>query len=682
MEHSRLPYRPELDGLRGLAILGVLLFHLGITSLEGGFLGVDVFFVLSGFLISRLIMVSVKDKQFSFADFYIRRARRLLPALVVAAAFNWVAAAFFLSPVHFERASEAGIFSVLSLANIQSWLSGGYFDTSSAVKPFLHYWSLSVEEQFYLIWPVLIVLCFGRLARKAGLAVLVLVSILSFSALVYWQVSRYDAVFYLMPFRIWEFGLGALIAALGLGLPRPEGNGETRASAYGAILTLIGLVLIITSFLFGHNINHFGAQLAWAALGAVAIIAAPSNPISKFALANRPAVYLGKISYSLYLWHWPVIVYLRYYVGPELTLVWMCVAALTAFGLSVLSYRFVEDRFRRPWNKDVNLDRMAVPAVIAPAALTLVFAASLAWNQSGWMWRLPAQMQSVVKASIKPPAAECERRKFDGATKAMCVFGDKRETIDFAVMGDSHAAGLSAGMTMRMKMMGLTGISQSVAGMVPFLNTEMWSEQGGERGDLNEKFSDVFAAKPEYIILHGRYALYWLTDGAENEHQKLKRYLTPTGFDADKTIEVSQKQFKAGLKDTLAAIKAQGITPVVIGPIPNPGVDIIQCLSRPLIRTQEASMAACRGLSQAESRARNTEVIAILKRESEQSGALFYDPTNLFCSKGAPICKRVSKDHLLYRDDDHLSLYGARILAGKVLGVINKDKAQRANPSP
>lgn len=675
---SKSFYRPELDGLRALAILGVLFFHLDITTFKGGFLGVDVFFVMSGFLITRLILLSVNDGTFSFIDFYVRRARRLFPALLATAVLILIAGAILTSPKHFAAMAEAGIFSVMSLANIQSWLSTGYFDNSSVVKPFLHYWSLSVEEQFYLIWPVLLVVCFGLLKRRLGFLVLLMISLTSFAGLIALQDTQYDAVFYLMPFRIWEFGLGAMVVYLSSNFGILSAEGEklnVRGLAIPSLLTILGVLLIFVSFTYGHKIDHFGGQLFMAALGAALVILAPLNPVSKLLLANPIFVYLGKISYSLYLWHWPVIVYLRYYVGVNLSPPWMVVALLLSLICAALSYTYVENRFRRPWSSNGSQDRLSVPAALTSIALMFVFVASMIWNQNGWLWRVSPDLQKVVKTAADNPRPNCELRDVEGASQRLCIFGDHRETIDVAVIGDSHGTGLAGGMIKYLQEGRLTGVSQTFGGRAPLMNTRRWVVGQGDEGDMNQAFEDVFKAKPEYIVLHARYAFYWNTLGAPNEVHSSQRYLVPLEGPPVLTVESTRGQFRKSLRETLKAIKDQGITPVVVGPIPNPGVDPLQCLSRPPVRTLEFALSFCEGLSQAESKLRNGEVMGVLQSISSEEGALFFDPTDLFCREGRKTCDRVIKEKLVYRDENHLAKLGAGRLGKRVVDMIETDRA-------
>ena len=676
MTEPTLSYRPELDGLRAVAVLGVFAFHLLPNVITGGYLGVDVFFVLSGFLITSLIMKSAPGKSFSFFDFYIRRARRLLPALIAAIILTLLAAGIIFSPIHYEAAGQSGIYASLGVANIHFWLSTGYFDLEASVKPFIHYWSLGVEEQFYLVWPALLIFGAAFFGRAGKFGLFLILSLISFAAMWLVQIKHYDAAFYLMPFRIWEFGAGACLVFLNI----KRDEDASAANPIGAVLTLAGLAVIMAGFWLGARFDNLAAILLLPVAGAVMIIMGGANFVSRPALSNPGVVFLGKISYSLYLYHWPVIIFARYIFGADLSPVIMVCVVLVSLALAYLSYRFIETPFRKTWTESTAKDRMAVPAALAPIMLGVVFASSHVWNQEGWAWRLSPELRKVVEATRETPNPNCERRAFDGAVKQLCVFGDRRANIDIAIIGDSHSNALAAGLTNSMKRARMTGIASPRGGRVPLMNTDIVVGKGsgaaGYSGNSNQDFEDIFAANPDFIILHARYALYWETTGASNEVLVRSRFLGPMNQEFEHTTEVTQAQFESGLIDTVRAIKARGITPIIVGPVPNPGVDPLQCLSRPYLRSVDKAIENCHGFTQEQSRARNAPVIAVLKRVSQDEGALFFDPMPIFCKPGAPTCHRVVNDRLIYRDDDHLSLYGGRLLGGRIVKLIQKERAE------
>jgi peptidoglycan/LPS O-acetylase OafA/YrhL len=332
-------YRPDIDGLRAVAVLSVLLFHAFPEVLPGGFVGVDVFFVISGFLISGIILAQIADGSFTIQRFYARRIRRIFPALslVLAAvvAFGWLA----LAPYAFRQLGWHALFSAAFGENLWLWQkSGDYFDEGSAVKPLLHLWSLGVEEQYYLLWPLLLLLLRRHLSRAAWL--IAGIAVLSFGANLLAVGDSPKLAFYWPHTRFWELMIGSGLAywnlhrsALSLG----------RASNY---IAFIGLCLLGAGLAI---INESYAFPGWWALlptlGTALLIASPGAWINRV-LARQPLVYIGLISYPLYLWHWPILVYLRIVGDAEpstgMRLIGLALSAVLAW----LTYELLEKRIR------------------------------------------------------------------------------------------------------------------------------------------------------------------------------------------------------------------------------------------------------------------------------------------------------------------------------------------------
>lgn len=290
-----LDYRPEIDGLRAVAVLPILLFHLDFAPFSGGFVGVDVFFVISGYLITRIVKRDLEAGRFSFRGFYSRRIRRLFPALLATLALTLGAGYLVQIPASFARLASSTLYATFSLANVQFWWTSSYFDEASGLKPLLHTWSLSVEEQFYLLWPALLWLTIRRGRRLAPCAI----ALLSVATLVWAEItliSDASKAFFLMPFRIWEFGLGALLVWLPAGL-------QTRRAAREAALAL-GLAAIAWAvFTYDHETAFPGLAAVAPCAGAALCIMAGNPRTLGGLLRNRVAVGIGKLSYSIYLVH-------------------------------------------------------------------------------------------------------------------------------------------------------------------------------------------------------------------------------------------------------------------------------------------------------------------------------------------------------------------------------------------
>ena len=294
---ANVGYRLEIDGLRAVAVIPVILFHMGLSWIPGGFIGVDVFFVISGFLITSIIKKELDQGNFSFRDFWARRVRRILPAMIFVTAVTLAVTYFFVFRPDQQAIGKQALAALLSVANIYFWRSAGdYWGSEAEESPFLHAWSLSVEEQFYLFFPVVMWLIFRF--RSQWLQGCILTATLGSLALFLWGLPEHrDATFYLLPTRVWELGTGCLLAV-------SLGHQSPRSSNFG-IFAIAGLGMVIASYLF---VDKLSAGLGLGVVGAAMIIAFGQTGLCNKLLSQRSVVHIGKISYSLYLWHWPVLV--------------------------------------------------------------------------------------------------------------------------------------------------------------------------------------------------------------------------------------------------------------------------------------------------------------------------------------------------------------------------------------
>jgi peptidoglycan/LPS O-acetylase OafA/YrhL len=328
-------YRPDIDGLRAIAVGSVIAYHAFPNFFKGGFVGVDIFFVISGYLISGIIVDAVQRRRFSYLDFYIRRIRRIFPALVIVIAATLLVGWYVLLPDEFERLGKHLAAGAGFATNLVLWGEAGYFDVSSDTKPLLHLWSLAIEEQFYILWPLILGLVWRR---KRGLLLATLsIATISFAYNVVNVVHDPVAAFYSPLARFWELMLGGILAYL------VRQNGEWLAQ-FHALRAACGLLLICVS-VFVLN-REFAFPGYWALLptfGAFLVIAAGfTNWISKYLLGNRLMVGVGLISYPLYLWHWPILVFAKIVKGGLLTPTDRVTAIAASVALAFLTYRFVE----------------------------------------------------------------------------------------------------------------------------------------------------------------------------------------------------------------------------------------------------------------------------------------------------------------------------------------------------
>lgn len=421
-----MQYRRDIDGLRAIAVMGVILFHFSIGYVPGGFTGVDVFFVISGFLITQVILNNLDDGEFTFGSFYLRRFRRLFPAFFTTLVVSVVAGALLFSTEQMTRFGISISAATLSVSNILFWSEHGYFDVASHLKPLLHTWSLSVEEQFYLVWPITLVWLsrYGRRAVVAGLLIIFVVSLGSNLLLQTYQ----SALFYLSPFRFFEFVIGAAV----IFLPRPSSNLAKE------IANLTGLALIASAYQTYTATMLFPSYPALVpTVGTALVLWGGTARWSGLLLRNSLAVGIGLISYSLYLVHWPLLVFWEYvHRAPLLFHEKLFLLALT-FSLAALMYVFVERPFRARSISGFQVLPRSFAAATAAATLLMTAAGLQIWASNGWLWRLgdrASAMQEFV-------AGERQADVLYGGNgcKPPCSTMQQNRAPDIIFIGDSHS---------------------------------------------------------------------------------------------------------------------------------------------------------------------------------------------------------------------------------------------------
>lgn len=392
MHNNRLTYRPEIDGLRAVAVLSVFIFHLNANWLPGGFVGVDIFFVISGYLITSILYNDCEEGRFSLARFYQRRIARIFPAFFTVALATLAGAALVYSPQDLASAGANLVAALLSVANVKYMLQGSYFQISPDAQPFLHYWSLSVEEQFYIIFPILLFLIF-RYARAYLVPILALLTIGSLAACVVLTQVNPVWAFYLLPTRAWELGAGALLAAF-------LSTSSQQAVPNPRLLPFAGLLVIGGSIIFVQEGSQFpGWQAIFPVVGTVAIIAsgAGSNSRVEQWLSSRPMVNIGKMSYSLYLWHWPVfsLIDYQFYALPVEIRLGLKIG-LSAL-LTVATFRLIEVPARAFLNQPRRL-RLSFATMVGLAALCIPLGVTIRHNNY-----VNAELADVAKGGLTFP---------------------------------------------------------------------------------------------------------------------------------------------------------------------------------------------------------------------------------------------------------------------------------------
>ncbi|MBK86314.1 MAG: hypothetical protein CMC86_03840 [Flavobacteriaceae bacterium] len=505
-------YRPEIDGLRAMAILPVVFFHLGWPLFNGGYIGVDIFFVISGYLISTLIIKEIDSKKFSILKFYERRIRRIFPALFLVTVVTMLIGWFLMLPSDFKALSQS-VFSVsIFSSNIFFWLTNPYFSPPADLQPLLHTWSLSVEEQFYLLYPALVLLCLrlGFIFFVVCLCTIFFSSFLSQYLVIFEQASWQ---FYLIISRAWELIFGVLIAIL---LYKAKPNFSNTLKEIGSI---IGFVILSSSFLiFDENTHH---PSIWTFLpvfgtGLIIVFCTKETALYKI-LSLKPIVSIGLISYSLYLWHFPIISFTKYSQLQELSFYQSIFIFIFSLVISYISWRFFEKKFR-------DFKIISTKVVFIFATVGSIFLASIGLVghfNNGFDNRLSSEQSKLL--NIK------SLKKFNKQLRTGICFLEDGQSVDgfnkncssgeILLWGDSHAAALFEGLNK------ISAVSQFTSSGCPAIFNIVLADNRNCGKLNNEIFSKIKSNKYEYIILHAN----WIRHGYGNYEIYLKNTLKKIG---------------------------------------------------------------------------------------------------------------------------------------------------------
>jgi len=426
---SRISY---IDGLRGVAVLGVILFHLDVGFISGGFVGVDIFFVISGFLITRIIVQEHRVDQFSFANFYARRIRRIFPALFVMLFISSLAAVVFLGPQEFAAFFKDLRFASAQFSNILFSKQIDYFALKKDHSPLLHTWSLGVEEQFYFIWPLLLILAYKFFPTRKIYIVLMAVMIVGLGLSEYLVQTNALHAFYMLDSRAWELAMGGIVA-LGV-LPQPPSENVRNFLGVG------GVTLIFIAMVFTQKLSFPGLWAVLPCLGTASILYAGGGEhrgVAYKLLSVRPLVFIGLISYSLYLWHWPIIEFYRTLRPAEMPASLDATEQISLLTVSLifaaLSYKFVEKTTSR-------ITARPLVIILAGVFLSLVFIASsnIIKKESYADWRVTYHVDFVETRPnnyFKTCASSLE-----AITSEACIIGPHKDSYEVILAGDSHAS--------------------------------------------------------------------------------------------------------------------------------------------------------------------------------------------------------------------------------------------------
>lgn len=628
---ERQAYRPDIDGLRAIAVLAVVAFHAGWLS--GGFLGVDIFFVISGYLITGIILRELREGHFSFRKFYERRARRIGPALLLVILVCIPAAWFTMTPTELKHFGESVAAQAVFASNILFWRTSGYFGQPAQTIPLLHTWSLAVEEQFYLLFPAVLVILskFGRW-RWIGVTI---IALLAAYGLIYANGHwREVAPFYLLQFRAWELLAGATVSTAWFS------GVAVRLRPLASPIAIAGVVAAVVPLaLFNEQTPHPSLLTLIPVLGTALLLGFGDAAITRRILALRPMVAIGLISYSLYLWHVPLFVFARlYWINrlPDLAYAGLIALALV---LAFLTWRFVERPFR---------DRTLRLPIWRPvlAGLVLLAASGLTLGLSGgFPQRLPSYLANPATPGYSIAGVLCMRNP--------CTAGDPDVPPSIAVVGDSHTGVLAESIDKALKG---TGRSALVLAFGDFLADDYppYYKTGDEyRPVLKQKKAALADPNIKTVIVSARYTLgieYTPFDNQEGGFELQPNFYAGNS-DADKAAMVES------IRTAIEGLTKVGKRVILIEPIPEVAWNVPETLSRLYLRGQAHPLTT----SYAVYLKRNERVLHLFHDLAKSPDVVSVPTASLFCDSAvAGRCvTQINDETLLYFDDDHLSIPAA-----------------------
>lgn len=640
-----MTYRPEIDGLRCVAVMAVLAYHFGLLEAEGGFVGVDVFFVISGYLITGIVWSEVRAQRFSLIKFYERRVRRIFPALAAVLIVTTAVAALVQMPLDFKDYGESLFAVTIFASNFFFYLRTGYFNGEAEIRPLLHTWSLAVEEQFYFFLPLLLHALNSR--RQWAVPLLAIIGVLSFALCAVMMDGNTQAAFFMLWARAWEFLFGSLLAVSRI---RPGGRLVQELAGWMGIVLIAGAV-------FGYTAET--PFPGWAAIlptvGATAILYAGGKSSVGRILSMRVMVFLGTISYSMYLWHWPLVSFFRYLGGREPNTLEGLAMVTVSIGLAYVSWRWVEQPFRHA--KPAADGRLS--PVLAYACGFILVGTLLGFTlryAKGLPQRFPAEVAQagIVAFDINPLRKQCDSRAPEQIRAGdVCEVGASAAEPSFLVIGDSFGDALVPGIAFAAEEAGRRGYVVTRGGCLPLADVDQsvadCTESVKAALDLARRNTSL-----EAVILIGR----WTTavEGRRfGVNQNAAMFITD-GESAKRSYAENRAVTERGLRRTLKQLKGKRV--FVVAYVPEQQTNV----------PRQAALGAYLGIGRYEgvSREAFSERQAgsrhILEKLQREFGFTILDASAHLCDEA--YCYGQRNGVPLYVDDNHVSRSTARSMRG------------------
>jgi peptidoglycan/LPS O-acetylase OafA/YrhL len=650
-------YRPEIDGLRAVAVIPVLFYHAGFPIFSGGFVGVDVFFVISGYLITTILNDEIEMGHFNIWRFYERRARRILPALFfvmfACLPFAW----HWMLPEQFMNFGQSLIAVGFFASNILFWKESGYFEASAEEKPLLHTWSLAVEEQYYLLFPLFLFFAFRYGKKRVFWMIVVMATVSLCLAELGWR-HKPVANFYLAPTRAWELLAGSLVAFL-------ISDRDIKANGFYAA---VGCFVIL------YAIHTFDAHTPFPSIftlipvvGAVLIIlyGSAGTRVAQV-LSVKPVVGIGLISYSIYLWHQPLFAFARIRLIHEPSLLVMILLTLVSLFLGYCTWRYVEQPFR---NGSGLISSRAKVFMISGSSIT-IFAAMGSWIHvtKGADFRMPDNVNEIMSARIGD-SSNCHNGfdHIETAAGKSCVIGAVGMPASIAILGDSHVARITDAFSDALKLQGQAALTFNGSWCAPLMHFA--TNAAKKNACVQMMNASIFQAlerdQIETVILFAEWSNY--TSGSRSSMDGAATYVFDASggfsFEGIKPAD-NVAHFEKAVKYTFDILKRYGKHVIVVMPTPEFDFHVPKTLAK--LKLFNESVLQLPTVVKAGYNERNGDALLILREQAAMNDFTVLEPFSIFCTTGDCVFSS-SSGNALYEDDNHLNYDGARLLVAPLL---------------
>jgi len=629
-------YRADIDGLRAIAVGSVVIFHAFPEWFKGGFIGVDIFFVISGFLISLIIFNNLEHDRFSIVDFYIRRVKRIFPALMTVMVLCAVVGGIILFADEYRQLGKHLLGGSTFISNILFWRESGYFDNSAETKPLLHLWSLAIEEQFYLFWPLLLAFVWKR--KWGFLRIIGVIALASFVVNLYLIGHDQTAAFYSPFARFWELMVGGALAYINLHRADLNARYKDVQSWLGVIFLAVGFVLLNASRSFPGW---------WALLPCVGtfllLSAGPGAWFNRKVLASKPMVWIGLISYPLYLWHWPLLAFAAIIAGETAPQEWRLIAMVAAVALAWITFLFIERPLRHARGTKVVLVLLAVNVIVGAAGAAIYVNGG--FPQRAINEKLDYLARADVFEGSRNSDGSCARlNQLSEVSEEVCLSNSAQPEVLF--VGDSHVMALHSAVFDRQLALPSIMVAGHACRVYPNLpyeaaNVRRWSNNCTE---IAKQAIMVGARLPsiQTVVISGAYPRGNLD--------------SPSQYKVNGHTISQREAFMAGYGALIESFIAQGKRVVFVADVPYLKLDPHSCVNR--FGTEPTRECA---FTQAEhEQIRKSYDAAVAELRQLHPKATVFDPVSLFCKQGK--CQAKIDGAYLYNDDQHISLAASKYL--------------------